>query len=68
MARRKSGKDPYRDPETERRHRLWMWARLPAGMIAIAAVALVDSFWPAMVVLAAWYAVWLVWVAGVFEH
>lgn len=27
-----------------------------------------DAFWPGMVALGLWYAIWLVWVAGVFDH
>lgn len=27
-----------------------------------------DAFWPGMVVLVLWYAIWLIWVGGVLDH
>ncbi len=59
---------PFRDEETTRRNRLMMWGRLPALLIGGGAMYFADAFWPGMVVLALWYAIWLVWVGGVFDH
>lgn len=66
--KRKSAASPYRDERTARRYRLMMWARFPGALMAAGAVYLVGDFWPAMVALGLWYLVWLVWVAGVFDH
>jgi len=52
---------PFRDELTSRRHRLMMRARLPAILLGGGAMYLADAFWPAMVVLGLWYAMWLVW-------
>ena len=45
-----------------------MWGRFPAALAALGATTLVGSPWPFAVALALWYAIWLVWVAGVFEN
>lgn len=66
--KRAPGPGPFKDELTSRRHRLMMWARLPAVLVGAGAMYLADAFWPAMVVLGLWYAIWLVWVAGVFDH
>lgn len=67
MARRKPDKT-FRDERTARRHRLVMLARLPIALIALGACYLTQAFWPAMTALVVWYAVWMIWVGGVFEH
>ncbi|HYC68830.1 hypothetical protein [Brevundimonas sp.] len=63
-----SSASPFKDELTSRRHRLMMWGRLPAFLLGGGAMYLADPFWPGMVVLGLWYAIWLIWVAGVFEH
>lgn len=67
MARAGKKTSLFRDEITTRRNRLMMWARFPALLLALISSTLLNAFWPAMLIVGAWYAAWLVWVAGVFN-
>ena len=62
-----TARTPYKDPVTARRHRLMMHARIPLTLPFIGYTWWGWPVWIPVATFVAWYAVWLVWAAGVLE-
>lgn len=59
---------PFRDEETSRRNAVMMWARYPLFLVGGAVCYFTHAFWPGLVLLGIWYAVWLIWALGALDY